>query len=241
MKYNTKFFESQSEGSYQSAKIINKIIIEKLHPKSVVDIGCGVGTFLRSFKELGVRDILGLDGPWIKKEMLQIPKEDFIEKDLSKPFSLDKKYDLAISLEVAEHLTKESAEGFVKSLCSISDFVVFSAATKGQDGHFHCNEQFLDYWADLFAKQGYVAIDNIRPQIWNNPSVEFWYSQNIILFVKKERLEDNPELLYDYNRTNQNMLSVIHPHLHLANVNRINRIKKFLPIGLLNKFKRFLK
>lgn len=232
-KYNKQFYSGQQDGSYNSARIIIPIIMQKLKPKSVVDIGCGTGVWLKAFQELGVKDIQGVDGEWVK-DVLQISKENFYQQDLSEPFSLLQKYDLAISLECAEHLKNDSAKYFVKSLCGLSDCIVFSAATKFQGGTDHRNEQFIDYWVDLFNKQGYEAIDNLRPKIWSDENVDWWYRQNILMFIHKDKIKDNPELEYDYNHTNKNMLSLIHPRLHIANMKRINRIKKFIPMKLIN-------
>ena len=114
-KYNENSFGERLE-SLKSAKIIVPIILDLLQPRSVIDVGCGTGTFLSVFREKGIKNIFGIDGPWVNKEKLHIPKEFFQHSDLEKPVNINKKFDLAISLEVAEHLSKNSAETFVNTL-----------------------------------------------------------------------------------------------------------------------------
>ena len=127
--------------------IIVPVIVNVLNPKSVVDVGCGIGTFLNVFKQNGVNDILGLDGPWVDKNLLanHISLEDFKEVDLEKGFEIDKKFDLALCLEVLEHIQDHFSSNIVKSLTLASDYIVFSASIPGQMGQNHVNEQWPDH------------------------------------------------------------------------------------------------
>src|SRR5215469_304150 len=164
--YDRRFYDVQSVGSRRSAGAVVPLVMRLLAPVSVCDVGCGIGTWLSVFQEHGVRSILGIDGAHVALEMLQIPPDDFRTSDLALPLELDRRFDLAISLEVAEHLPEASAAGFVKSLTAIAPVVLFSAAVPGQGGTGHINEQWQDYWADLFAREGFVPVDAIRPAIW---------------------------------------------------------------------------
>lgn len=185
--YNDSFYNEQSSGSVKSAEIILPIVLEAL-PKinSAVDFGCGIGTWLSALRKLGVDEVKGYDGPRVNKNMLMIPKNSFVEAELDKGIAVDKKYDLAISLEVAEHLPEKSAKLFVESLVKASDIILFSAAIPFQKGTDHINGQWPDYWNNFFVEKGYVAMDFLRNKIWNEVGVEWWYKQNILLFVKKD-------------------------------------------------------
>src|SRR5262249_50066622 len=151
--------------------------------RSIVDVGCGLGTWLAAFRELGVTDVVGIDGEYVDRDLLEIPQEQFREVDLSAPFSLDRTFDLAISLEVAEHLPPEAAEAFVESVARLAPVVLFSAAIPFQSGNHHLNEQWPDYWTTLFRRHNYVPIDCIRGKIWDNYEVEPWYVQNSLIFA----------------------------------------------------------
>lgn len=106
--------------------------------------------------------------------------------DLDAPIRLDRTFDLAICLEVAEHLTPGRAESLVNDLVSLAPVVAFSAAIPGQGGTNHSNERWPSYWRDLFSLAGFDAIDWLRTSNWRNEEIEWWYRQNLILYVKRE-------------------------------------------------------
>src|ERR671925_1539421 len=139
--YSPGFYEQQQEGSLRSARRVLPHLVQLVSPRSVVDVGCGVGTWLKAAMELGVEDILGLDGDYVDRAMLQIPSAQFTPVDLTRPFRLPRTFDAALSLEVAEHLPESSAVDFVESLASLSNVILFSAAIPGQMGEHHVNEQ----------------------------------------------------------------------------------------------------
>ena len=213
-KYDSGFYDSQHRGSFKSAQVILPFIQQWVKPLSVLDVGCGVGTWLKVWKEeIGVSDVIGIDGEYVNRQMLQIPADNFISKDLKESFSLNRKFDLVMSLEVGEHLPTEKSALFVENLCRHGDVVVFSAALLKQQGTYHINEQLPEFWAKLFLERGYVAVDILRDQIWNNEKVEWWYRQNIILYVKKEVLKNYPALEERAKHTNPDCLVRIHPLL----------------------------
>jgi hypothetical protein len=128
---------------------------------------------------------------------------------------MDRKFDLVVSLEVAEHLPGEHAETYVDSLTRLGPAVLFSAAVPYQGGTEHVNEQWPDYWVELFERKGFVVLDPIRKRIWQHPGVEYWYSQNILLFVKRDYLENRPELEAERKDARISQLSLIHPRMFL--------------------------
>ncbi len=218
MKYTDKFYD-ELESSLVSAKVIVPLVMELIKPKSVIDVSCGLGGFLSVFEKEGVSDIFGVDGKWVKKERLLISEKDFRVVDLEKPLEIDRKFDLAVCLEVAEHLSKNSAKGFVESLTNLAPIILFSAAIPYQGGTNHVNEQWLKYWAELFKEKEYFPIDIIRKKIWNNNEVSFWYAQNIMLFVRKN---------YNLNKMKfeESVLSMVHPKLYLQKVRYENMVKR---------------
>jgi len=111
IKYTKEFYRIQQPGSLQAARTIVPLVAQLIKPKSVVDVGCGTGTFLSVFRENGIEDILGIDGNYVDRNMLLIPKEYFLPQDITKSFKLGRRFDLVVSLEVAEHLPAHRAEG----------------------------------------------------------------------------------------------------------------------------------
>jgi hypothetical protein len=128
---------------------------------------------------------------------------------------LDRTFDLAISLEVAEHLPEEAADAFVESLTRLASVVLFSAAAPYQGGEHHVNERWPVYWAERFATHGYLSVDCIRRRIWANPAVEWWYAQNAFLYVERGRLESGPALKREYEAAGPDALPLVHPRQFL--------------------------
>lgn len=187
-EYSTEFFAVNRAGSRRSADAVVPLVMRLVEPKSVIDLGCGVGTWLAAFARNGVDEIAGYDGPWVDVEQLEIPTAAFTAADLAAPVESDRSFDLAVSVEVAEHLPPAAAQTFVRSLTSLAPAVLFSAAIPEQDGTNHVNLQWPSYWCDLFEAQGFDCVDCIRHQIWTNEEIEFWYRQNLLLFVRHDIL-----------------------------------------------------
>lgn len=162
------------------------IVLKMLEVNSVLDVGCGTGTWLKAFEENGIEEYTGIDGEHLIMKHLQIPPSHFIAIDLNSSWSLKRKFDLVISLEVAEHLPESQADEFVARLVEHGDTILFSAAVPGQGGQNHINEQWPAYWRNKFLKHGYYFHDIIRPLIWNNDKVEWWYKQNMFLITKEK-------------------------------------------------------
>lgn len=211
--YNDAFYANQSEGSVRSARVVVPHVVSLVKPRSVVDVGCGVGTWLSVFRDQGVETILGIDGDYVSREKLHIPADRFLPRDLTAPVGVSEKFDLAVSLEVAEHLPPEAAEGFIDQLTGLSDVVLFSAAVPGQGGRNHINEQWQSYWRELFERRGYVAVDCLRARYWTDASIVSCYRQNIIIYARKEALEALPELRAEAERAPGTPFDVVHPEI----------------------------
>lgn len=231
--YDEDFYKQRDARTRYSAKTIVNLVYEIIPAKSVCDVGCGVGTWLAAFEDLGATEILGLDGEWVDKDKLVIPQTSFRESDLRQPPSLDRTFDLAISLEVAEHLPEAEADKFVGFLASLAPVILFSAAIPGQTGIGHVNEQWPSYWVNLFAARGFVVKDCIRPHIWNDPELILCYQQNILVFVKRDQTEllsrVEEVLSYRTERAAQfGMFDLVHPKLLTRVVDASKRLEQKL-------------
>lgn len=213
--YTAAFYETQKEGSRRSAQVIVPFVLTLIQPHSVIDVGCGVGTWLSVFKKLGIEDVLGIDGEHMERSMLKIPGEQFLPLDLTQPIHIDRQFDLVVSLEVAEHLPKECAKTFVESLTKLGPIILFSAAIPFQGGTSHVNEQWPEYWAAHFKQNGYEAIDCIRKNVWQDDNVDWWYAQNILLFSCQDYVSSNELLNRELKNTSRSQLSLVHPRKYL--------------------------
>ncbi len=184
MNKEVRYIHQESVHNFVAPKEVVPVIIDLLNPKSVIDVGCGTGTWLKIFQDLGIQEVLGIDGEYVDLSLLKIEKHLFQAFDLEKELNLNKKFDLAISLEVAEHLKFESSDIFVKTLCDLSETIIFSAAITNQGGQNHINEQNPEFWIKKFQENGFELFDVLRPIFWDNNKVDFWYRQNMFVFSK---------------------------------------------------------
>jgi len=216
--YGQDFYATRDAGTSYSAQRLADIISDTFFPTSAVDLGCGVGTILAAIKKTGCRDIFGVEGPWLDPSTLVIDKNEFQNFDLSKPLNLTRKFDLATSLEVGEHLDEKDAETLVSSLCSLSNCIVFSAAIPRQGGVNHVNEQWQSYWARKFIARGYFAFDVVRPAIWSDKKVATHYRQNCVAYVASASVSQFPKIASS-RVADINLLDRVHLDLFLAHMN----------------------
>ncbi|MCL2080049.1 MAG: class I SAM-dependent methyltransferase [Oscillospiraceae bacterium] len=240
--YDTEFYSFVNKTSRKKeitaiVKIVHGFIGDV---DRVIDFGCGLGQWLSVFKEFGASKVTGVDGDYVDRNRLYINADEFMPYDLSNFIDLNQKYDLAISIETAEHLTKDKAKTFVDTLCAHSDVILFAAAIPYQGGTYHANEQFPSYWAKLFSQNGYVCLDCIRPEIWYNDKIEIWHKQNIMLYVKSgSELFGKlcPPSLFSRFPT---PLDIIHPELQLRRINEFWINEDFHSVGNMLKVLRII-
>jgi hypothetical protein len=183
--FDQQFYSRLQAGSESSAKIILKLVRDRYPFKSVVDFGAGVGVWLKTAHSLGASNLLGVDGLWAKNSE-RFSGSNYQFTDLNCPITDLGSHDLAICVEVAEHLEPSRSESFVSDLCRCADAVIFGAALPRQygDGHINCRRQ--SFWISLFRSQGFACHDFFRPRIWYNSQVEPWYRQNTFLFTRRK-------------------------------------------------------
>ncbi len=223
----------EEEKNRNSALAIFNILSNYVRPKSVLDVGCGLGTWLAVAKSLGITELQGLEGSWLDRSKLAIDQSLVAQIDLENGFKLNRRFDLTICLEVAEHLSPSASDLLVTSLTQHSDIILFSAAIPYQGGHHHVNEQFPEYWSLLFRKHGFHPIDALRPRIWDNKEVLWWLRQNILLFANDSAFHSYENLVAE--RLVPRPLSVVHPDVYLsrlnaaqASINEYNKLIKLL-------------
>lgn len=219
--YNEEFFSSSEKDSKVIARIVMSQVINWINPKSIVDFGCGEGIWLSVAKTINDKiDVFGIDGDYINRKRLKIPEKCFYPANLEEEIQLKRKYDLAISLEVAEHLDAEFSDLFVESLTNSSDNILFSAAIPGQGGENHVNEQWQSYWIEKFVAKGYAVDTSIRDFFWTEMKIAPWRRQNILFFsrhikgklITSEEIYDvvHPEM-FEYilkNKKSEQMVSI---------------------------------
>lgn len=217
--YPDDFYANRRAHTAHAASRIFAALPERLLRNRVADIGCGTGTFLVAS---GASYQFGIEGDWVRPDMLDHPAIAFENRDLEQRFS-GPGVDLVLSLEVAEHLSPARAESFVADLAAMAPAVLFSAAIPGQGGVGHVNEQWPSYWAAHFATHGRKPYDVLRDKIWTDEAVPAWYRQNAILF-----LDDETAATLGLSASDPALLDRVHPAFW-ARANRELKYANALP------------
>lgn len=241
--YADNFYQSMEDMNLLSARVVVPLALRFIQPKSVIDVGCGQGLWLKVFIEEGIEDVVGYDGEYVERDKLHFPKEKFIAADLEQPLTLTKKFDLAVSLEVGEHLSDTSSRIFVKNLTDAAPVILFSAAIPGQGGVHHINEQWPQYWEARFKEQGYVPVDCLRRHVWDDKHVTFYYAQNVMFYIKETALSNYPKLNEELKAGHGKALALVHPQMYSYYESRWNKIVPLIwkiPLPLIKLGKRLL-
>lgn len=234
-KYGKLFDQmvAQSQAAQRSARAILGQLLERYRPNSVLDVGCGIGSWLRAAQEMDVPTIRGVDGPWLDPSHLIVDPKFISTVDLEKPLDLGSRFDLAICMETAEHLKESAADTLVESLVRHAPAILFSAAIPHQRGPGHVNEQWPNYWAEKFGRHRYGALDFIRASIWYDKDVLWWYRQYVLLFVNYEWCRSQPRLLREAEIQNLRLhpISVVLPDLFETMARRLHDLEEAMKRG----------
>ncbi|MCC6797305.1 MAG: class I SAM-dependent methyltransferase [Candidatus Hydrogenedentes bacterium] len=213
--FSPEYFAFIRHGSLVSARAIVPLLQKLTKTERVLDVACGTGEWLRVFREHGAERVFGVDAAWVDTQMLSIAPEEFRIHDIAEPLALDETFDVALMLEAAQHVPEDCAGAVVRSLTQLAPCVLFSAPIPNQGGSGHCvNEQWPSYWAAHFADNDFVCIDLLRRLLWDNEQVEWWYAQNLLLFVHKAEVAKSDLLSMAVDASPGPPQRLIHPKLY---------------------------
>ena len=191
--YKDAFFSNRIKHQHFQSKIppICDALIALYNPGTLIDVGCGVGDFIPYFIDKGV-DAYGLEGTENCIPYLAFPKERLTVADLRLSIKFGRRFDLALSFEVAEHIELEYAGVFCDNLIDLSDTIVMTAAPPHQGGYCHVNCQEKLYWIEKFNEKGFdVDLSDMEKlchswECLNNDRETKIYTANLIVFKKRK-------------------------------------------------------
>jgi SAM-dependent methyltransferase len=221
--YDNDFYQHYVDGMASSAAHVLRVLYGFFQPASILDVGCGRGAWLQAAGRLGTATRHGMDGPWVRVEDLLDPDIVFTPVDFEQPLPRPgQRFDLAMSVEVAEHVSEKNADGFVDALCAASDVVLFGAAIRYQGGEHHVNEQRQSYWVGRFSARGFDCYDVLRAALWDEEAVKWWYRQNTFLFVRSGSTAVDVERLRAAVRP---VVDIVHPALFESRARKARRLE----------------
>ncbi len=209
--YPKRFFIDNLNDSRPMAEYLSPKLVKLLNIKSVIDFGCATGHWINALQKTGIK-VLGIEGGENAKDMLVCDPNLVVFADLREPLNnIAGEFDMVMSIEVAEHIEHKFVDKYIDNMMRFNPrLIMMTAATPGQGGEFHVNEQESEYWDNLFLKKGYRRVSKIEslisklteeaknetnpPEIMRNPDVKhtgvfipFWMPKNLLIYSK------NPE------------------------------------------------
>ncbi|MGD2087936.1 MAG: class I SAM-dependent methyltransferase [Candidatus Aminicenantes bacterium] len=183
--YDHLFYEDANELKKQSSEKVAEIIDSFFNFHSVLDIGCGCGLYIEELHRLG-KEVLGCDA---SIDAINMAAKEFtvFYCNVTEPLILNRKFDLVICIEVAEHIRKKYSRQLVKNCTCYGDTVVFTAAPKGQGGVGHINEQPYRFWIRLFAENHFRYDRDLSEQVrtvMKEKNVVQWIANNFMSFSR---------------------------------------------------------
>lgn len=193
--YNDEFFEWHYKYARDYSIVTMDWLLDFINVKSVVDFGCGIGSYLESAFNKGIVKIKGYDigGDYAKKytpEHIQ-PNIEYIDCTTK---MVTEKYDCVISFETAEHIEPSGTNQFCDNLVGALDkngFLFFTGAPAGQEGCGHINCQRKSFWMLKFLERDleFDAITTVVvSQEWRRLGAPNYICDNLLVFKNDTHL-----------------------------------------------------
>lgn len=190
-RYKKKFYLPRYHGKEKAARKRKtaQLIMEAFDFSSVLDLGCYVGYFIDEFQKAG-KEVFGVEGDWVDRDVfLPSVRDKIVLHNLEKPLDLGRKFDLVLSLEVAENIYPGTEETFLENIIRhTKSYIIFSAAKVGELGgplHQHRCFHPPSWWASKIEEFGakYLLHDTAKfatlLQVNNCPG---WYINSVSVF-----------------------------------------------------------
>jgi 2-polyprenyl-3-methyl-5-hydroxy-6-metoxy-1,4-benzoquinol methylase len=164
--YPTRYFITEETGhpnkefAHELYEYMSKVYSEvfKKSFTSILELGTGGGEITKQFL-INNKDFIAVEGTenGVKKLINNgIPQGNILFTNLKKMKKINKRFDLVMCTEVAEHIEPFFASKIVENCINHSDVIWFSAANRKRSPHYHhSNEIGITAWDNIFAYFGF--------------------------------------------------------------------------------------
>lgn len=163
-------------------------------PNRVIDMGCGLGEYVRAIRARGVA-CDGFDGhPWTSELTAGTCFcADFADEDLLRRIKAHS-YDWCICLEVFEHVPQELERRLIQCLVAgARQGLVISVASPGQGGFGHVNEQSHEYITNALKAEGFEHDVKSQKRLRRYCTLQ-WFKENLLVFRRRLSEDVDPEI-----------------------------------------------
>ncbi len=190
-RYDDKYYNRHLIRYRKWENKVGKYLYSELKPNSVLDLGCGVGSYLEGFLNAGCKDLLGIELNFSKAKKYIVDNiSSFIKKgDATIDLNLNRKFDCVISFEVGEHIEPDGTEIFIDNLTWYSNkYIILTAAPPGQRGTGHINLRNRDFWVKAIVSKGFLYQEDLVKKYrraWKKFNVRKYIINNLMIFKKE--------------------------------------------------------
>jgi 2-polyprenyl-3-methyl-5-hydroxy-6-metoxy-1,4-benzoquinol methylase len=162
------------------AKRLADWIATELAPKTVLDIGCGPGTYVRALRTAGI-EAIGID-----TDERVLDQAHLYQRSL---FDLESQAELIVCLEVAEHIEAEKSDEIAKCVANAvakNGYLIWSAAQPGQGGVGHINCRLPGFWQEKLESHGLTRNINLEKRMKQFVKSGYhmgWFINNAMIFT----------------------------------------------------------
>lgn len=163
--------------SYKLAKFIGEYLPKE---KMLIDFGCGSGTYLRYFHDIGFKLLHGVEGMELPFEFGGVAVQDLSKSIIKDPIGN------SLCLEVGEHIPSQYEHIFLDNICNNTNGkLILSWAIPSQDGVGHVNCRDNQWVVDEVCSRGFTAnlVDTIeiRKHVDNHTA---YFKDTLMIFDK---------------------------------------------------------
>lgn len=158
-----------------------ELLLDRLRPRSVIDVGCGEGHALDWFRLRGL-ETFGVDG--LPANIARVQHPAALHDLTQGPHLGSLRFDLCWCCELVEHVEERFVMNVVKTF-RLARTVAMTAAPPGQTGHHHVNCRDEGYWIRLMEQSGFNLLPGLTHDC-RKAAGDTYFKTSGLVFARKD-------------------------------------------------------